>query len=381
MAKRLAEQEERHKAAIKAERDTVAQYKKELEEAEKRHALQIRDIRDQAADSRKAQQEEMRKLGTEYTNAAKAASAAQEKIQAQGQQILSLEQKIKGFEADIQTWLTRLHVLDIQFGGKFSPKPACFFFFFAPAYHAGLHFYFDFLSLVLFPDVFPESTVVAHAGVCSERKRLGQDVKAPWGILDFLNSLKNRVPPMSRFGQDLLKPCVKTLNALWPGINCQVDATFLSNKLDGVDERLSEWRESAARAAADEVLSFVLSWYEDIDLDCLRTLRDGSKWMDDPELAKRRKQRAHAIAQYSTCHHWTPDMCPEDEKVDPYLEESSDGQYADSDPAGNEVETLAVGDEGTSAPPATDAGTEDTGAAAGIESSDMASSDPSAPAS
>jgi hypothetical protein len=42
-----------------------------------------------------------------------------------------------------------------------------------------------------------------------------------------------------------------------------------------VSNRVDVWKESAARAGADQALSFVLSWYQDVDLDQLKHLREG----------------------------------------------------------------------------------------------------------
>ena len=47
---------------------------------------------------------------------------------------------------------------------------------------------------------------------------------------------------------------------------------------------------------------YVLSWYEGINLDVLKTLRDGSKWTTDPDLIRRRQETAHSLIQYAPVH-------------------------------------------------------------------------------
>ena len=73
----------------------------------------------------------------------------------------------------------------------------------------------------------------------------------------------------------------------------------LAKRLEKTKVRLGEWRASAARAGADEVLQFVLSWYEGIDLEVLKTMRSGSKWSETEELVALRKEHAYRLASYA----------------------------------------------------------------------------------
>ena len=70
---------------------------------------------------------------------------------------------------------------------------------------------------------------------------------------------------------------MRVFKALWPEDDTPNTMEEIADLLMDVEERLCEWRESAARAGADEALSFVLSWYEGIKLECLQSLRSGSK--------------------------------------------------------------------------------------------------------
>ena len=82
------------------------------------------------------------------------------------------------------------------------------------------------------------------------------------------------------------------------------------------EERLDDWRSSAARVGADEALMYVLSWYEGLDLDALKTLRDGSKWLTDPDYIRRRQEFAHSLIQYAPVHSFVPgERVPQPEEI------------------------------------------------------------------
>ena len=82
------------------------------------------------------------------------------------------------------------------------------------------------------------------------------------------------------------------------------------------EERLDDWRSSAARVGADEALMYVLSWYEGLDLDALKTLRDGSKWLTDPDYVRRRQEFAHSLIQYAPVHSFVAaERVPQPEEI------------------------------------------------------------------
>ena len=64
------------------------------------------------------------------------------------------------------------------------------------------------------------------------------------------------------------------------------------DKVDGIQDRLIEWRESAARVGADEALCWILSTYETLDLDKIPGVRVASKWITDPKLVEKRERKA-----------------------------------------------------------------------------------------
>ena len=127
-----------------------------------------------------------------------------------------------------------------------------------------------------------------------------------WDIEDYLESIKARLSPLKRFGDDLLKAATHVHKALWPEDPSPRTVEVLAERLSEGRNRLRAWRESAARAGAEEALMWVLSWFEDLDLEKLAALRDGSPWIDDPELVKKRQAIAYEMAQYAPAHVWIP---------------------------------------------------------------------------
>ena len=82
-------------------------------------------------------------------------------------------------------------------------------------------------------------------------------------------------------------------------------------------DRLIEWRESAARVGADEALTYVLSWYETIDLGKLRGTRQGSKWIENAECVEAQRRAAQAMIEYVDIHEFCADPnAPAEEKTE-----------------------------------------------------------------
>jgi hypothetical protein len=109
-------------------------------------------------------------------------------------------------------------------------------------------------------------------------------ISAEWDQGDHLAALQARLKPLQTFGVDMLQAAIQTHAILYPSIKTPPTCKGLAEILMDRGDHLDEWRASAARARADEALSFVLSWYEGIDLDVLKTMRIGSKWTLEPEL-------------------------------------------------------------------------------------------------
>ena len=95
-----------------------------------------------------------------------------------------------------------------------------------------------------------------------------------------------------------------TFAALWPNEPFPENLGAFTEKIEGVEDRLTEWRESAARVAADETLSWIISIYESIDLDKILGCRVKSKWITDPELAEKRTRKAYEIVSQANIHEY-----------------------------------------------------------------------------
>ena len=185
-----------------------------------------------------------------------------------------------------------------------------------------------------------------------------------WDIEDYLESIRARLSPLKRFGDDLLKAATHVHKALWPEDPSPRTVKVLAERLSEGRKWLRAWRESAARAGAEEALMWVLSWFEDLDLDKLAALRDGSPWIDDPELVKKRQAIAYEMAQYAPAHVWIPDPNPraEDEAEDEDAEgegaegeEGEDeGEDAESEGDSDDVEENFDADSPPRPPPASD---------------------------
>ena len=125
-------------------------------------------------------------------------------------------------------------------------------------------------------------------------------IPAEWDIDDNLSAMLARLSPLKIIGVDLLNAAIRVHKVLWPGTEAPKSVGDLARLLQGSEDQLREWRSSCARAGADEALSYVLSWYEALDLDVFQTMRAGSKWTSDPALIQRRRDVASSIAKYAS---------------------------------------------------------------------------------
>ena len=144
-----------------------------------------------------------------------------------------------------------------------------------------------------------------------------------------LVALKARLVPMRSIGMNLLTAAIRAYNVLWPGCEAPMVVDELATCLLASEARLDDWRSSAARVGADEAMMYVLSWYEKLDLDKLKTLRDGSKWLSDPDHIRRRQESAHALIQYAPVHSFVAgDRVPQSEEIPAEEDEGEDEDEA-----------------------------------------------------
>ncbi|KAK1631593.1 hypothetical protein QYE76_005908 [Lolium multiflorum] len=98
------------------------------------------------------------------------------------------------------------------------------------------------------------------------------DASSPWTTEDYMTALSSRITHMKKLAK-LPDAAIKAFKCLWPEEPVPDRVGSIASQLLESGKRLSEWRRSASRAGADTTLQFVCSWYEDLDLDTLTTIR------------------------------------------------------------------------------------------------------------
>src|SRR3954470_15606158 len=136
------------------------------------------------------------------------------------------------------------------------------------------------------------------------RAEAGAPADGEVSMEELLAVVSERVKTLRSCGVDLLKAAIRAFRMLWLDEDPPELIEPLAGRLLLTEDRLDQWRESAGRAAADKALSFVLSWYENINLDVLSRIRGDGKWLNDPELIKKRQERAYAMIEYTMVHAW-----------------------------------------------------------------------------
>jgi hypothetical protein len=93
---------------------------------------------------------------------------------------------------------------------------------------------------------------------------------------------------MAALGLQVRTVVASVFKTLWPGWEETSTISRLIQWMALVSNRVEVWKESAARAGAEQALSFVLSWYKGIDLDQLEHLcKDGLNDVDPTKLHRR----------------------------------------------------------------------------------------------
>jgi hypothetical protein len=103
-----------------------------------------------------------------------------------------------------------------------------------------------------------------------------------------------RLHPIAKLGGDLCEAIVSVFKTLWPGRAVPDKIQALLKWIPLASNRIDVWKESAARAGAEQALEFMLSWYPGVNLDQLENLREGGlAGLDKVKL----RQRACAVAE------------------------------------------------------------------------------------
>ena len=123
---------------------------------------------------------------------------------------------------------------------------------------------------------------------------------------------------------------------LWPGEAVPANLTLLSDRLRNAGRRFREWKCSSARAGADAALRVACSWYEELDLDALHSLRGDAPTDKDPALTAKRQDRAYRVAQFASISTFIPppadirDEVTDDEEEGSGEDEEEDAEEGDA---------------------------------------------------
>jgi hypothetical protein len=164
---------------------------------------------------------------------------------------------------------------------------------------------------------------------------------APWNAYDHLAALAARISHMrvvERHLVDLPEVAIQIFKVLWPGEEVPKNLTLLSQRLKDAGRRFREWKCSSARAGADAALRVACSWYEELDLDALHSLRGKAPTDTDPALTAKRQDRAYRVAQFASTGTFIPppadvkDEVSDDKEGDASDDEEEDAEEGDAPP-------------------------------------------------
>lgn len=173
----------------------------------------------------------------------------------------------------------------------------------------------------------------------ARREATGEESSPHFSMDDYLASMAACVEPITMLGYELRQAAEELYRMLWPMETLPGELANLIKWLEKAPDRLLDWKDSAARAGAGMALSFVLSWYDEVDLNQLENRRAGVEDGLSPETKTFRLARACAIADFVDKGIFIEDPSPPEEGEDEA--EDEDMADAEADPAA-----------GPSAPPA-----------------------------
>jgi hypothetical protein len=153
-------------------------------------------------------------------------------------------------------------------------------------------------SLIALAGAFPDSNETAAASLKEYRAEQkivpSSDPKAELSSGELVALAKGRLHPVAKLDGDLHEAIVSVFKTLWPGQAVPGEIQALLQWIPLAPNRLDIWKESAARAGAEQALEFVLSWYPGVNLNQLENLHEGGlAGLDKVKL----RQRACAIAE------------------------------------------------------------------------------------
>lgn len=182
--------------------------------------------------------------------------------------------------------------------------------------------------------IHPESQAAAEGAVDAFRaeqltKGVNVSADSPWIMEDYAVACHARLAPIDDLMLRLFEAVRQVFKALWPDVRTPREIGELTDWMANAPGRVDEWRASAARAGAEMALSFVLSWYEEVQLSQLATRRAGAEFPEEEM-----RSRAISIASFADVDTFIADPNePDDsgaEDVDP-AEVETDGLAEDED--------------------------------------------------
>ncbi|KAK1653598.1 hypothetical protein QYE76_071403 [Lolium multiflorum] len=156
-----------------------------------------------------------------------------------------------------------------------------------------------------FSAAFPETQDAALAAVGDARESrgaTGEGSSESFTMEDHMSSLAARVEPITKFGWELRKAAEELVPMLWPDVAAPQDISSLTSLIEQAPDRFIDWKGSATRAGAGMALSFVLSWYNEVDLGQLEYRRAGV----EEELSAERRPPACPSQRHRRLRRQTP---------------------------------------------------------------------------
>jgi hypothetical protein len=194
------------------------------------------------------------------------------------------------------------------------------------------------LTNFAFSAAFPEAQQAALEVASKAREACwlatGEESSENFSMEDHLAAMAAQVEPITMLGYELRQAAEELYRLLWPMETLPGDLANLVKWLENAPDCLLDWKESVARAGADMALSFVLSWYEDMDLDRLESRRADVEGELSVETKTCRLARAYAIADFVNHNTFVNDPNPPEEEAaeDEDLVDAEEG-VPEADPA------------------------------------------------
>jgi hypothetical protein len=190
--------------------------------------------------------------------------------------------------------------------------------------------------LLLLAAAFPETQEAALAAVGvardSRRRETGEGSSEYFSMEDHLASMAARIEPVTKLGWELRKAAEELVPMLWPEEAAPQDISGLISAMERAPDRFLDWKESATRAGADMALSFVLSWYNEVDLGQLEFRRAGVEDKLPADLKAARLARASTIADFVDKALFVADPNPPPSDGD-YMDDEEAEDVPEDDPA------------------------------------------------